>query len=161
MGQFSIEAKLREAALTVAEKNGLELVHAEKLGAGKALTVRVFIDKSGGVSHEDCATFSREFGELLDEQDLIPTAYLLEVSSPGLERELYCLADFEKYAGSLAKVKTKTPIGGQKNFRGRIARVEDGTVYFEDKTRGSISFQYESVSKANLEIDLDEELKRQ
>ncbi len=160
MGKLSIEERLREAAETVAAKNGVELVHAEKLGAGKALTVRVFIDKPDGVSHEDCALYSREFGDLLDQEDLIPTEYLLEVSSPGLERELYSLRDFERFAGHLAKVKTRSPIDGQKNFRGRIAAVEEGTIRFDDKTRGAVSFSHEMVAKANLEIDLDEELKR-
>lgn len=154
------DEKLRDLAETAAAKLGFELVNAQKLGGGKSLTVRVFIDKPGGISHEDCSVFSRDFGEVLDAEDLIPTAYLLEVSSPGLERELYSLRDFAKYAGNLAKVKMKSPIGGQKVFRGRIAGVADETITFEDRTRGRVSFTFDEVAKANLEIDLDEELKR-
>jgi ribosome maturation factor RimP len=96
----------------------------------------------------------------LDVEDFIPSAYLLEVSSPGLERELYSLKDFEKFVGSLAKVKTDAAINGQKNFRGRINAVENDEVVFDDKTSGTIRFPYSAVAKANLEIDLDEELKR-
>ena len=156
----SIEEKVRETAARVAEENNLELVHAETVGTIANLTVRVFIDKPGGVTHEDCSTVSRKLGDIFDAEDFIPSAYLLEVSSPGLERRLYSLKDFEKFAGSLAKVKTKTAVNGQKNFRGRIVGVEGGEVVFDDKTNGAVRFPYESVTKANLEIDLEEELKR-
>ena len=156
----SIDEKVREITTRVVEENGLELVHAEAVGTIANLTVRVFIDKPGGVTHEDCTKVSRGLEAILDEDDFIPTAYLLEVSSPGLERSLYSLKDFEKFAGNLAKVKTKTAIDGQKNFRGRIAGVEGAEIVFDDKTKGTVRFPYEEVAKANLEIDLEEELKQ-
>jgi ribosome maturation factor RimP len=92
--------------------------------------------------------------------NFLPSAYLLEVSSPGLERELYNLKDFERFAGNLAKVKTNQAVDGQRNFRGRIIGVEDEEIVFEDKTKGTVRFPYSAVAKANLEIDLQEELKR-
>ncbi|MCA1636982.1 MAG: ribosome maturation factor RimP, partial [Acidobacteria bacterium] len=110
--------------------------------------------------HEDCSIVSRQLGEIFDAEDFIPSSYLLEVSSPGLERRLYNLKDFEKFAGSLAKVKIKAAIDGQKNFRGRIAGVEGDEVIFDDKTNGTVRFPYEVVAKANLEIDFEEELKQ-
>lgn len=155
-----VEEKIRETAARVAEENNLELVQAEVGGSGKKLTVRVFIDKPGGVTHDDCTAVSRSLEKIFDAEDFIPAAYLLEVSSPGLERELYSLQDFKKFTGSLAKVKLNSPIDGQKNFRGRIAAVEDEEIVFEDKTRGAARFPYGAVAKANLEIDLEEELKR-
>ena len=155
-----IDERIREIAALVAEENNLELVHTQIVGASKSLTVRVFIDKAGGVTHENCSTMSRGLENKLDEEDFIPGNYLLEVSSPGLERELYNLKDFEKFAGSLAKVKTNQAIDGQKNFRGRIAAVENEEIVFEDKTKGTIRFPYSAVAKANLEIDLEQELKR-
>ena len=155
-----IEERIREVAARVAQEKNLELVHAQIVGASKSLTVRVFIDKPGGVTHEDCSSFSREFETVLDAEDFIPAAYLLEVSSPGLERELYSLKDFEKFVGNLAKVKTSQTIDGQKNFRGRIAGIESDEIVFEDKTRGTVRFPYSAVAKANLEIDLEKELKR-
>ncbi len=156
----SIEDKVREAAVRVTEKNNLELVHAEVAGSGKKLTVRIFIDKTGGVMHDDCTMTSRELEKIFDAEDFIPAAYLLEVSSPGLERELYRLADFVKFTGSLAKIKLNAPIDGQKNFRGRIVSVENEEIVFDDKTKGTKRFPYSAVAKANLEIDLEEELKR-
>ncbi|MCA1622525.1 MAG: ribosome maturation factor RimP [Acidobacteria bacterium] len=156
----SIEGKVQENAARVAEENRLELVHAETVGTIANLTIRVFIDKPDGVTHEDCSIVSRQLGEIFDAEDFIPSSYLLEVSSPGLERRLYNLKDFEKFAGSLAKVKIKAAIDGQKNFRGRIAGVEGDEVIFDDKTNGTVRFPYEVVAKANLEIDFEEELKQ-
>ena len=156
-----IEERIREIAVQTAEENGLELVQAEVAGSGKKLTVRVFIDKEGGVMHEDCSNMSRSLEKIFDEEDFIPAAYLLEVSSPGLERELYSLKDFEKFAGSLVKVKLNAPVDGQKVFRGRIVKVEDEKIIFDDKTKGTARFPFSAVAKANLEIDLEEEFKRE
>ncbi|HEY0427706.1 MAG TPA: ribosome maturation factor RimP [Pyrinomonadaceae bacterium] len=160
MSQHSIDERIREIAARTAEENNLELVHVQAKGTKSNLTIRVFIDKEGGVTHDDCARVSRRIETVLDAEDFIPSAYLLEVSSPGLERELYSLKDFEKFAGKLAKVRTHAPIDGQRNFRGRIRRVEGEQIEFEDKTCGIVRFPYETVAKANLEIDIEEELKR-
>jgi ribosome maturation factor RimP len=148
------------AARAVAEGNNLELVHTQIVGASKSLTIRVFIDKQGGVTHEDCSSVSKRMDTILDAEDFIPGNYLLEVSSPGLERELYSLKDFEKFVGNLAKVKTSEAVNGQKNFRGRIVGIEDDKIVFEDNSKGTVRFSYAVVAKANLEIDLEEELKR-
>jgi ribosome maturation factor RimP len=155
-----IDERIKEIAAQTAEKGGLEFVNVQIVGSSKNLTVRVFIDKPGGVTHTDCSAVSRELEAIIDAEDFIPATYLLEVSSPGLERELYSLKDFEKFVGSLAKVKTNVMIDGQKNFRGRIARIESDEIVFEDKTKGTVRFPFSAVSKANLEIDLEEELKR-
>ncbi len=158
--KLSLNERIREIAARVAEENGLEFVHAQIAGTSKNLTISIFIDKQGGVMHEDCAKVSRNLDAILDAEDFIPSAYLLEVSSPGIERGLYSQKDFEKFVGSLAKVKTATLINGQKNFRGRINSVENDEIVFDDKTSGTIRFPYSAVAKANLEIDLTEELKR-
>lgn len=155
-----IDERIREIAGRAAEEMDLELVHTQIIGAGKNSTVRVFIDKPGGVTHDDCTAASRKIEAVLDADDLIPSTYILEVSSPGLERELYSLKDFERFAGSLAKVKTNETIDGQRNFRGRIGGVEDDEIIFEDKTKSTVRFPFAAVAKANLEIDLEEELKR-
>lgn len=159
MSKPLVNERIQAIAAEVAGKNGLELVHVEEKGTGKSRTLRVFIDKPEGVSVEDCALVSREFGELLDAEDLIHTEYILEVSSPGIERGLYSLKDFVKFAGNMAKVKTKTPVNGQKNFRGKILKVEDEEIFFADVTNGAVSFPYGEVVKANLEFDFEAELK--
>jgi len=156
----SLNERIREIAVRVAEENGLEFVHAQIAGTSKNLTISIFIDKPGGVTHEDCANVSRVLDDILEVEDFIPSAYLLEVSSPGIERGLYSRKDFEKFVGSLAKVKTGIAINGQRNFRGRINAVEEDEIVFDDKTSGTIRFSYSAVVKANLEVDLNEELKR-
>src|SRR5580692_2468723 len=93
--------RVREIAERVASSSGLEVVDIEFRGGGKSRMLRVFIDKPAGVTHEDCANFSREFGTILDEEDAVPGAtYTLEVSSPGLDRKLTRAADFERFAGN-------------------------------------------------------------
>ncbi len=158
--KLSVNERIQKIAASVAEENGLEFVHAQIAGAGKSLTIRIFVDKAGGVTHEDCVKVSRGLDAVLDAGDFVAAAYLLEVSSPGLERELYNLKDFEKFIGSLAKVKTSIAINGQKNFRGRINCIEGDEIIFDDKTGGIIRFPHSAVVKGNLEIDLDEELKK-
>lgn len=160
MNKLVIAERVEAIAAEVAGKNNLELVHVDVVGTLKSPTVRVFIDKSGGVSVEDCTIVSRQMEAVLDAEDFISSAYTLEVSSPGLERELYSLKDFRKFSGNLARVRTHQPINGQRNFRGRIKAIDGENIIFEDKTNGVVSFPYDLVAKANLEIDLDEEFKR-
>ncbi len=160
MDRSAAQDKVQEIAAGAAADYGLELVRAEIKGSEKRPTVTVFIDKEGGVTHEDCVKVSRRMSDALDAEDLISSAYLLEVSSPGLERELYSLRDFAKFAGHLAKVKMNTAIDGQRNFRGRITSVEGEEIVFDDRTRGEVRFPYDTVAKANLEIDLEAELNR-
>ena len=155
-----INDKVRQVAESVVKDKGLELVHVETVGTQRKPTVRIFIDKPGGVTIEDCSNVSREVGAVLDAEDLIPSAYLLEVSSPGIERQLYSLQDFVKFSGQMAKVKTQTDVNGQKNFRGRILTVEGEEIVFEDRTSGTVRFPYSAVAKANLEVDFEEELKK-
>jgi len=148
-----------EAALEVAAKCGVEFVHAEILGAKRDSVVRIYIDKEGGVTIDDCTRYSSAIEEIFDAEDLIPWAYVLEVSSPGIERELYSLKDFVKFIGELAKVKVSTEINGQKNFVGVISGIEDDLIDFEDRTCRTVKIPYETVVKANLKIDLGKELK--
>jgi ribosome maturation factor RimP len=99
-------------------------------------------------------------GTILDVEDFIHASYTLEVSSPGLERGLYKRADFERFAGSNAKMKTRQPINGQRNFRGRLVGVEGNDVVFEDRTSGEVRVPLDTITKANLEVDVNEELRR-
>ncbi len=159
MNQNPFNDKIRQIAETAAVENALEFVHSEVLGSKKSFTVRVYIDKQGGVTVEDCSTVSRKIEAALDADDFIPAAYILEVSSPGIERELYNLADFVKYNGSAAKIRTHTPINAQRNFRGSISGIEGEEIIFEDKINGIVKIPFEAIAKANLEVDLNEELK--
>ncbi len=160
MGEGSIEKRVQEIAGRVAIEHGLELVHAEVAGPEGKPILRIFIDKPEGVTHEDCSAVSLHVGTILDVEDFIHSAYTLEVSSPGLERGLYKRQDYERFAGRPARMKTRTPLNGQRNFRGRIIGVEDQSLIFEDKTSGRVSVPLASIVKANLEIDVEEEFRR-
>jgi len=151
--------RINEAAFEIAKQRGLEFVHAEILGSKRDTLVRIFIDKEAGVTLDDCSGFSSAIEEVFDAEDLIPWAYTLEVSSPGIERQLFKLDDFIRFKGELARVKANVEINGQKNFVGTIRDVESGRVIFEDRTCGEVSIPYDSVIKANLKIDLGKELK--
>lgn len=159
MGAGAIQERVQEIAERVAASHGLELVHAEVAGPENSPILRIYIDKPEGVTHEDCGTVSHHLGTILDVEDFIHAAYTLEVSSPGLERGLYKLADYARFAGHAAKMKVRAPVNGQRNFRGRIVGVEGDTVIFEDKTSGNVNVTLDSIIKANLEIDVEEEFR--
>jgi ribosome maturation factor RimP len=147
--------KVREIAERVAQSSGLEVVDLELLGGGKARTLRVYIDKPGGVTHEDCANFSREAGTIFDVEDAVPGAsYTLEVSSPGLDRKLSKSEDFQRFTGSLMKLMTRDPVNGNRHFEGRLKAFQDGQLHLE-LTRRKKSKKHEAVeSGTEVEIQL-------
>jgi len=153
--------RVREIAERVGASTGLEIVEVELRGGGKARMLRIFIDKSGGVTHADCANLSREVGTILDVEDVIPGgSYLLEVSSPGLDRKLSRPADYERFTGSRVKVMTRQPVNGSRHFEGRLESFQQGRLTIEmnaarKKPRlggGSQKLEIElaNVEKANL-----------
>lgn len=156
----SVKDRISAIAAKVAQTQGTEVVHSEVVGTKRSLTVRIFIDKPEGVTIEDCTSFSREVETVLDADDFIPAAYVLEISSPGLERGLYTLADFEKFTGRLAKIKADINVDGQRNFIGTIQNVDGDTVIFDDNVRGVLKIPFSSIEKANLRIDLGSEFKK-
>ena len=159
---MSIEDRIREIAGRAAAERGVELVHVKTArGSGRGQTiVRIFIDKSEGVTHADCAAVSEHVGTILDVEDPLPDTYTLEVSSPGLERGLYKLGDYDRFAGQMAKLKTDRAIGNnQRNFRGRIVSTEGDTVVFDDRTNGEVRIPFTAIAKANLEIDTEAEFR--
>jgi ribosome maturation factor RimP len=162
--------RVREIADRVAASSGLEIVDIEFLGGGKARMLRVFLDKSAagtdplaGVTHEDCARFSREFGTILDVEDVMPGAYTLEVSSPGLDRKLVKAADFTRFTGSRLKLMTRQPVNNNRHFEGRLEKFENDRLTLDlsvasHKSRKKmgeaagqkIEIEFANVEKANL-----------
>ena len=160
MDQGSVAERVQALAEQTAIDYGVELVHAEVAGPEGHPIIRVFIDKPEGVTHRDCADVSHHLGTVLDVEDFIHSAYTLEVSSPGIERGLYRPADYERFAGHLAKIKSRSPIKNQRNFRGRIVGLADSEVIFEDNTSGRVRIPVSNIAKANLEIDVEEEFRK-
>jgi ribosome maturation factor RimP len=146
-----IENILHMAEPLLVGKN-MELVDLEfrKEGVGKVL--RLFIDKTDGVTVEDCANISRELSTLMDVNEIIEEKYVLEVSSPGLRRPLKKIDDFKKFKGKLVLIKTKEPIENRKVFKGYLKDTNDEGIEMDiDGLLYSLSFQ--QIHKANLEID--------
>lgn len=124
----------------VATSRGLEVVEVEFRGGGKARMLRVIIDKPGGVTHEDCAHVSHEAGTILDVEEAVPGgSYLLEISSPGLDRKLVRPADYERFAGSLVKVTTREPVEGNRHFQGRLESFQAGRLTLDLDASGKKS----------------------
>jgi len=158
---FDVE-RVREIVARVAASSGLEVVEVEMLGGGKARMLRIFIDKPGGVTHEDCASLSREVGTILDVEDVMGAgSYVLEVSSPGLDRKLSRPADYQRFTGSRVKVTTRNPVNGNRHFEGRLENFQDGLLTLDVTPRRKkprpaevapqkLQIELGNVEKANL-----------
>jgi ribosome maturation factor RimP len=180
---------IRTMAERVAASHQLEVVDLEFQGGAKFRTLRVFIEKDAqaraalaelaaagevesdalpqgvpvemlsGVTHEDCELFTRDFGTLLDVEDLIPGAeYTLEVSSPGLERKLAKPSDFSRFQGGVVKVQTFTAVNNNRHWQGRLIKFEDGILTLDlsavrqkGKARKAASEQFVTIALANVE----------
>jgi ribosome maturation factor RimP len=148
------EDRVQAIAERVAATSGLEVVEMELRGGGKSRMLRVFLDKPGGVTHEDCAQFSREFGTILDVEDVVPGgSYVLEVSSPGLDRKLTRAADYERFTGSKVKLMTREPVNGNRHFEGRLESFRDGRLTL-DLSEARRKHRPKNDAPQKLEIDL-------
>ena len=148
------EDRVRGIAERVAATGGLEVVEIEFRGGGKSRMLRVFLDKPAGVTHEDCALFSREFGTILDVEDVVPGGtYVLEVSSPGLDRKLNRPADYERFTGSKVKLMTREPVNGNRHFEGRLESFRDGRLTL-DLSMARRKQKPAEVAQQKLEIEL-------
>jgi ribosome maturation factor RimP len=148
------EQRVHDIAERVAASSGLELVEVELRGSSKSRMLRVFLDKPAGVTHEDCALFSREFGTILDVEDVMPGgSYVLEVSSPGLDRKLSRAADFERFTGSKVKLMTREPVNGNRHFEGRLENFRDGRLTL-DLSEARRKHRPKQDAPQQLEIEL-------
>jgi len=167
--------KVREAAERVARSQGLEVVDVE-WKIGKQRFLRVYIDRVPPaqpaeavegqeaeasnpypkISHADCERVSQQLSVILDVEELVPgPGYVLEVSSPGMDRALKKASEFERFAGRLAKISTSEPIGEAKFFEGRLKGFVDGRVRMELKGRDAriVEIPLETIRKANLVVE--------
>jgi len=171
--------RVRQIAERVAGSSGLEVVDVEVSGAGKHRILRVFIDRPlntrtgeppspnrpDGVTHEDCSKFSREFGTIVDVEDAVPGgSYVLEVSSPGLDRKLTKAADFARFRGQRMKLTTREPVNNNRHFEGMLESFENEKLLLDlsaarknkkkmrpqegDSSR--VEIELKNVEKANL-----------
>ena len=146
-----ITQKVIQILLPVTDQAGLELVDVEFVKEGGRWYLRIFIDKPEGVNHEDCRFVSESIDALLD--DIVPLTYkyYLEVSSPGIDRPLKSIADFERFTGKNIVVSTYTPIDGKKKFDGLLRGVRDRKVLIETGGK-ELEIVYEQIASARLAV---------
>lgn len=150
-----MEEKVHALATRMAEECGFEVVDMQLWAKGKRTLLRVFIDKEGGITLDNCETFSRRFEALLDVEDPITGPYTLEVSSPGLDRPLKKSEDFRKNLGKLVRIITKEKINNQSFFVGRLEGINDQSLRLSlTDGKGELEIPVSIVSRANLELEL-------
>ena len=144
--------QIEAVVLPALEELGLELVEVQYRREQSGWVLRLFIDKQGGITLDNCAAVSREVSQLLDIEDFIDQAYSLEVSSPGLDRPLKSMAEFERFVGRKAKIKTLEPIGGENVFIGKINKTEEESIVLDVGTK-EMTILFSQVEKARLEVE--------
>jgi ribosome maturation factor RimP len=160
-GSAEVTERVRTLAAAVAGTYGLEIFDVQFRREARGMVLRVQIDRPGpsrtaeeSVSVEDCANVSRDLSAVLDVEDIVPAAYTLEVSSPGLDRPLRGSDDYRRFAGRRAKVVVSTPVDGQTYFKGRLGGMEQGTdvlIDGDDGRRHRVPLGI--ITRANLEVE--------
>ncbi len=146
--------RVREIAGRILEFAGMEMVHLEMKREGGGWFLRLYIDKEGGVTLDDCARISRQLSAQLDVEDPIPQRYTLEVSSPGLDRPLFTDRDYARFAGRRVRLSTLAPVDGSRNFAGRLVGLVDGAVRLVLEGDRPIDIPRSNVAKARLEVEV-------
>ncbi len=146
-------AQVNKLILPVLQAQEVELVDTEFLKAGKRYTLRLFLDKPGGITLADCAALSRLLGEIIDVHDVIDHAYTLEVSSPGLTRPLKKVEDFKRFAGRLARITVRGGTGKRSLFRGELIGLEGETLTLQEGSQIH-HIPLADIVRARLDIDI-------
>ncbi len=147
------EQKTEALLAPLMKEHQLELVDVEYVKEGGSWYLRAYIDKPGGITIDDCELISRSLSDLLDEQDFIEDAYILEVSSPGLGRQLKKDRDFERSIGELVDIHTFRPIEQQKEFTGVLKKFDKNTVTIEAENNKTMLFQRADIALIRLAFD--------
>ncbi|MBI5197336.1 MAG: ribosome maturation factor RimP [Nitrospirae bacterium] len=145
--------RIAELVRPVVESLGMELADVEYSGSTRHGVLRLFIDREGGVSLNDCEEVSRQVSYLLDVEDPFTHAYTLEVSSPGLDRPLKRISDFEKYQGRKVKIKTVRPFLNQKVFEGKIQGVDGQTIRVQTHGQENLEIPFSEIAQARLVVE--------
>ena len=160
MGAETVVDKVRAIAERVAGGYGLEIFDVQFRREAPGMVLRVQIDRPGPASREedsvsvgDCASVSRDLSAIFDVEEVVPTAYTLEVSSPGLDRPLRRLDDYRRFTGRLAKIVMREKVDGQGFFRGRLGGVDGGDVLIEAEGGRTHRVPLGVITRANLEVE--------
>jgi ribosome maturation factor RimP len=149
----AILSKIEAIAERVAQPEGIEIVEVELKGGGKSRFLRISIDRPEGVTHADCELVSHQVGTILDVEDVVPGAYTLEVSSPGVERKLLKYKDFERFIGKKIKAVLREPVENSRRWEGLLASCADGLITLAVTEGKTVQFPFDQVEKANLKFE--------
>lgn len=149
MDRKKVQSIVKELAARTAGELGMELVGVDFKTSRGGVHIIVFIDKPAGVSLDDCEQVSKSLGELLDLHDPVPSSYILEVSSPGIERPLQKREDFIRFQGEEARIKTINKIYGSKNFTGTLGEVRENSLILRTEQE-DVEIPFQDIAKANL-----------
>ena len=135
----------------IVEFAGMELVHVEARRESGGIVLRLYIDREGGVTLDDCARVSRQVSAELDADDPLPGRYTLEVSSPGIDRPLTKERDFQRFSGQTVRIVTAAPLHGQRHFKGRLNGLAEGSVHLVLEDGRQIAIPRELMTSARLD----------
>ena len=152
MGQNKVEKLVEEIVKPITDDENIELVDVEFKKEGPIRYLRIFIDKEGGISLDDCQLVSKQISAKLDELDSIEESYFLEVSSPGLDRPLKKESDFIKYEGKIVELKLYKPIEGSKRIEGELIGLFDGKISIKFEDDKVLEIEKEQVALTRLAI---------
>jgi len=151
---MTLQERITAIAERAAAREGLEVWNVDVLGAGRSRLVRIFIDKPDGVTLDDCELMSQQVGTVLDVEDIVPdNRYHLEVSSPGVERRLFKLDHFARFAGHKARIALREPFENQRRWEGVLAGVAEEMILLETANGASLRFRMDQIEKANLKFE--------
>ncbi len=160
MGAETVVDKVRAIAERVAAGYGLEIFDVQFRREAPGMVLRIQLDRPGAAAKEedsvsvgDCASVSRDLSALFDVEEVVPTAYTLEVSSPGLDRPLRRVDDYRRFTGRLAKIVMREKVDGQGFFRGRLAGVDGTDVLIDADDGRSHRVPLDAITRANLEVE--------
>lgn len=152
MSKLTIESEAAKIATPILDSYDMELVDVEYRREYGGWVLRLYIDKKGGVTLDDCGMVSREIGAVIEVEELIDHPYNLEVSSPGITRPLKKLSDYERFKGKYAKIKLYEAINGMKNFVALIEDINNDKEIVFNKDGKAIKVAFGDIAKANLEF---------
>lgn len=150
--QNNTEKKVLEIVEPIVKEKELELADLEFVKEGPNWYLRVYIDKDGGVTIEDCESVSRVLEKKLDEKDPIEQAYILEVSSPGIDRPLKRPEHFQKYIGEIIDIKLYKPLDGKKEYQGELKQFDNGIITIADERGQEIQFAQKETASVRLAV---------
>jgi ribosome maturation factor RimP len=153
MEREAMMAALREVLEPLLQAESMTLVDMQWSRRGRRWVLTLFIDKAGGITLDDCAHISYQVGERLEVENLIDHAYTLEVSSPGLDRPLRTLTDYERFRGQLVRITTTMPIDGRSTIVGRLQEVQGEMIMVDVPRAGRLTIPFAQIKRARLEVE--------